>query len=129
MSDRSVVEVYRAENGYQAHLFVKALEEAGIKAEIEGTVLHPAVENVVNVPWRSAPRIMVFAEDAERAKRLLLELEQRERNEAAKKEGVPAIDVVCEKCGQRSTYPATQRGSVQNCQQCGAYVDVERADG
>jgi hypothetical protein len=34
MYDRSVMEVYRAKNGAQAHLLVMALEEAGIKAEI-----------------------------------------------------------------------------------------------
>jgi hypothetical protein len=134
MSDRSVVEIYRAENGYQAQRFARALEEAGIKAEIQGTILHPAAETAANLltgvtPWWDAPRILVFAENAERAKQLLLELEERERNEVAVREGGPGIEVVCEKCGQRSTYPGAQRGSVQDCQHCGAYVDVESAGG
>jgi hypothetical protein len=41
----------------------------------------------------------------------------------------PPLEVVCEECGQTSTFPAEQRGSVQNCPHCSAYLDVEPADG
>ena len=81
MSEPSVVEVYRARNGFQARLFVTALEEAGIKAVVQGDVFHPANESTstgLNPPWWDAPRILVFANDAERARQILLELEGRE---------------------------------------------------
>jgi hypothetical protein len=127
MSDAGAVEVYRAKNGFQAHLFVTALEEAGIKAEIQGTTVHPSSatgEGLLTdtAPWWDAPRILVLAEDADRAKQLLLELEARERKEAP--EANPPIEAVCDKCGCRASFPATQRGSVQQCPQCGAYLDV-----
>ncbi len=123
MSEKSIVEVYLAKNGLQAHLFVKALEEAGIKAEIRGKFFHPATEAAEN-PLIDPPGILVFVEDAERAKRLFFELEAGERKEAQEPEvGLP-IEVVCEDCGSRTVFPPAQWGSVQNCSQCWAYVDV-----
>jgi hypothetical protein len=80
------------------------------------------------VPWWDAPRILVFADDAERARRILLELEERQRARTAEASAGPPIEVVCEKCGERSAYPAAQQGSVQNCPNCGAYVDVEEVE-
>jgi len=38
------------------------------------------------------------------------------------------MEVVCEKCGERSAFPASQLGSVQQCQHCGAYVDVQNEE-
>jgi hypothetical protein len=106
-----------------------ALQEAGIKAEIQGTILHAATQTAANVitdstPWWDAPRILVFAEDAERAKRLLLTVEARERTKAQEAEASPPIEAVCEKCGTRASFPAALRGSVQECPQCGSYLDV-----
>lgn len=129
MSDKPVVEVYRAKNGAQAHLVVMALEDAGIKAEAQGAIFHPAsatADNLVNpsAPWWDAPRILVFAEDAERARRLLLEMETRERQQAQEENTGPPIEVVCEECGSPSSFSAAQRGSVQECPKCGAYLDV-----
>jgi hypothetical protein len=129
MSDSRVVEVYRAKNGAQAHLFVTALEEAGIKAEIQGTTFHPASQTAANLisasaPWWDAPRLLVFAEDAERAERLLLEWEARERDKAQEAEASPPIEAVCENCSRRCSFPAAQRGSVQECPHCGGYIDV-----
>ena len=40
----------------------------------------------------------------------------------------PPVEVACEECGKTSTFPAEERGSVQNCPHCGAYLDVEPAD-
>jgi len=41
----------------------------------------------------------------------------------------PPLEVVCEECGKTSTFPAQQRGSVQSCPHCSAYIDVEAAEG
>ena len=37
------------------------------------------------------------------------------------------MEVVCEECGQTSSFPATQQGSLQDCPHCGASVDVGEA--
>src|SRR5260221_9396472 len=103
MSDSGVVEIYRAKSGFQAHMFVLALEEAGIKAEIQGAILHHATSTADNAftsssLWWDAPRILFVAEDAERAKQLLLELEAQELRKAQEAEASPPLEAVCEEC-------------------------------
>jgi hypothetical protein len=133
MSDSRVVEVYRAKNATQAHMLATALEEAGIKAEVQGESLNTlsltAVNLISDAPlWWAAPRILVMEEDAERAGQLLLEWESRERIKAQETEGMPPVEAVCENCGRQCSFPAVQRGSVQQCPQCGGYIDVGDED-
>jgi hypothetical protein len=64
------VEVYRAENGVEAHLFKAALEAAGISTLVTGESV-AAMEP--NLYW-AAPRILVAPDRAEEAARVLREL-------------------------------------------------------
>jgi hypothetical protein len=73
MSERRLVEVYRAKHSPQAHLLKSALEEAGIRAAVEGVLLQGAVGEPGE--WWAAPRIMVAERDAMRARALLERLE------------------------------------------------------
>jgi hypothetical protein len=41
--------------------------------------------------------------------------------------GLP-IEVVCDECDQKSLFPANQRGTIQDCPACGAFVDVGEVD-
>ena len=70
MSERRLVEVYRAKDSPQAHLLRSALEDAGIPALVEGDLLQGAVGELP-VGWASAPRIMVEERDAAQARALL----------------------------------------------------------
>lgn len=47
-----------------------------------------------------------------------------ERPEAESSPEAARVDVRCEECGKETKFPAAERGSVQNCPHCGAYVDV-----
>lgn len=132
MSEQGIVEVYRAKNGFQAHVLVKALEEAGIKASIQGGYFHHATDSSDALgapPWWDAPRITVLAHDAERAKQLLLDREAREREKTGEAEGAAAVESICQECGRGNRFPATLCGTVQTCRHCGAYVDVEGPKG
>jgi hypothetical protein len=61
---------------------------------------------------------------APQAKQLLDEhSETLAKHTAALQHGAP-IQVNCEECGQSSEFPAKERGSVQECPHCGAYLDV-----
>jgi hypothetical protein len=73
-NEHRLVEVYRAQDGPQAHLFRMQLEEAGIPALVEGDQLQSAV-GALPTGWSIAPRIMVEAAYAEQARRLLAEWE------------------------------------------------------
>jgi hypothetical protein len=70
MSEGRLVEVYRAKDGPQAHLLKSALEQAGIRALVEGDLLQGAVGELP-AGWSSAPRILVQEADAARARALL----------------------------------------------------------
>lgn len=52
----------------------------------------------------------------------------RGANEGAAPGGVP-IEVLCEECGERTSFPAAQRGSVQECPHCGTFLDVGEEPG
>jgi Putative prokaryotic signal transducing protein len=75
MSEQSWVEVYRAEDSPQAHLLKSALEDAGIRAAVEGDLLQGAVGEPGE--WWAAPRIMVAECDALKARAILEQLEDR----------------------------------------------------
>jgi hypothetical protein len=38
------------------------------------------------------------------------------------------VEAVCEECGCRASFPAQERGTVQECPKCGAYLDVGDAE-
>src|SRR5262249_49187753 len=55
---------------------------------------------------------------------------QRQRAEqAAEAARSGPIEVVCEECGAAATFPAVQTGTVQECPECGAFLDVGAEDG
>jgi hypothetical protein len=70
MTERRLVEVYRAKDSPQAYLLRSALENAGIPAVVEGDLLQGALGDLP-VGWSSAPRIMVDESDAPQARVLL----------------------------------------------------------
>jgi hypothetical protein len=74
------------------------------------------------------PRVWVDRVNAERAKTLIeeFERERRERQAAHVTSGDEAkpLHVVCEDCNKASDFPASKRGTIQDCPHCGAYVDV-----
>ncbi len=74
MSEGNLVEVYRARDSVHAHLLRSALENAGIPAMAEGDRLQGAF--AARAEWCSAPRIVVEASDATRARALLEEWER-----------------------------------------------------
>ena len=84
------------------------------------------------LPQTHKPAIWVEREDAEKAAKLLAQYEQDliERQAQAKEPsfGTDPIAVVCEECGRKSEFPANQRGTIQNCPFCRAYVDVGEMD-
>ena len=123
------VAVYNAANNLQAHFVRDALLDSGVDAFVTEDVSQVGTWIGGLVPELHKPQIWVERADIERAKPVLDEFERRaaELRERDAQEGLlieSTIEVFCEECGQRSTFPSTQRGSVQQCQHCRAYVDV-----
>ena len=75
MVPQNLVEVYRAQNGPQAHLLALALSDEEINAVVEGGPLQDGVGELP-VGWSTAPRLLVSEADAERARAILQRLER-----------------------------------------------------
>jgi hypothetical protein len=69
--------------------------------------------------------IAVSGEESARRAKSLLEEHDREHAEATLP-GTPIerVDVTCEACKTTTTFTGEQRGTVQECAECGAYLDV-----
>jgi hypothetical protein len=110
------------ENDLAGEAMKLCLECAGIKVALSPVRLGSPRHGVY---------VEVLASQARRARRQLRPLlEERARRAAGAPDAggrgdAPAIEVTCEGCGQTGRFPPAQRGSVQECPHCGAFVDVE----
>ncbi len=80
MSKGRLIEVYRAKDSQQAHLLRTALEDAGIRALVEGDLLQGALGGVP-VGWASDPRVLVEEGDAVQARRFVEEWEGKDTSD------------------------------------------------
>jgi hypothetical protein len=128
MALRDPVAVYNAANNLEAIFVRDALTAAGVEAYVTEDVSQVGVWAFGFIPEIHKPQVWVDRADVERAKPLLDGYEQRAAElrrggGEGEADGSP-VEAVCEECGQRTSFPAAQRGSVQQCPQCGAYLDV-----
>jgi hypothetical protein len=70
VTDSEFVEVYRAENGVEAHLLKASLEDAGIPTRITEETTAALRPNL----WWAAPRIWVAKANAAKAAEIIREL-------------------------------------------------------
>jgi hypothetical protein len=121
------VAVYNAKNDIDAHLVCEYLQNHGIES-------HVTRDDSLVGTWRllpeiQKPQVWIDRSAVEAAKPLLMKYEQRQRLHATPAEGSAErerdyIEVVCEECGKTSVFGGSKNGTVQDCQHCGAYVDV-----
>jgi hypothetical protein len=123
------VAIYTAASNLEASLVRDGLIEAEIEAFVVEDVSQAGVWMGGLVPGIHKPQVWVDRADVARAKPVLLTFEQRaaERRDgsAASAAAASPIEVVCEECRSPASFPASMRGSVQECPECGAYIDVE----
>jgi len=105
------------------------LTSNGLPAQVMNELTLGGLESLTAfVPAVSARGMEVWVDDldqAETARRLLAEHEAllSQRAAAASQQG--PLPVVCEECGKTSDWPANQKGTIQTCPHCSAYLDVE----
>jgi len=128
MGLRDPVAVYNAASNVEALLVRDALIAAGIEAHVTEDLSPVGTWVGGLIPEIHKPQVWVERTDVERAGGALDEYERRllQRRRAGEGEAGsgPPIEVECEECGGLASFPAAQRGSVQECPQCGAYIDV-----
>ena len=64
------------------------------------------------------------AETAERAKVALAEHDEQHALEDEETETVGMIDVICEECKHVNSFSSDEAGTVQECSECGGFLDV-----
>ncbi len=112
-----------------ADVIVSSLGHHGIEAQVMNRATLGGLIGLtpLSTTGVSADGIEVWvknSDDVHRAKELLAEFEEAKAQKQAKLEQLGPIDAVCEECGQTSMFPGEQRGTIQDCPQCGAYIDV-----
>jgi hypothetical protein len=123
MEFRDPFAAYNAANNVEAHLVRNLLENSGVPAFVVEDVSQVGVWVGGFISELHKPQVWIERADAGRAKPVLDAYESKTAGRPAAADGGP-VEVTCEKCGKRSEFPAAQKGSVQNCPHCYAYVDV-----
>jgi hypothetical protein len=116
MALQDPVAVYDAANDVDAQLLCNLLNEAGVEAYI--------TEDDAQVGQFLKPQVWVDRSAIDRAKPILQDHERRQQPQETAQADDAVVESVCEECGKRTAFSASQEGTVQTCPQCGAYMDV-----
>ena len=114
------VKIYAASSNLEAEMIRRRLEVAGIEAhagEDLSTVGYTMFGTIAGV---FDAGVFVGRPDAVGAMEVIREYERQQ----AERAGGAAVEATCEDCGKTSAFDATQRGTVQNCPHCDAFMDV-----
>src|SRR5262249_24090598 len=111
------------------HFVCGLLIDAGIDASVTEDVSMVGGWVGGLIPEIHKPQVWIERADISRAAPVIAEYERRSHerraSEAVNSESAAGtIDVTCDECGKPSSFPLAQKGSVQNCPHCHAYVDV-----
>jgi hypothetical protein len=123
------VAIFTASSNSRAQVLCHALVQAGVEAYVTEDESLVGLWMGETLPGIHSPKVWVEREEAPRAAAILEELQRREdelRQSAA--EGGEELEVTCSACQSTARFPASQRGSVQVCPHCGAYLDVGEDD-
>ena len=129
MSLRDPFAAYSATSNVEAHWVRNLLVDAGIEAVVIEDISQVAVFVGGLLPAIHNPQVWIERDAIEQARPILIEYEQHLADRRAAEQdssgvGGTPVEVLCEECGQSCEFPVAQSGSVQNCPNCGAYIDV-----
>ena len=123
--------VHVEHNLARARLIVAWLGSHGIPAEVMDEMTLGGFEGLVSIlpsklSFRGVEVWVLDPADADRARQLLAE--HAAELQAARAGRTGEVEAVCEECGDATTFPAEEQGTVQECPHCGAYLDVPDPD-
>jgi Putative prokaryotic signal transducing protein len=129
MPAQDPVAVYNAANNVEAHLVCNMLASAGVEAFVTEDNSQVGVTMLGHLAEIHKPQVWVDRSNIEQARPILEDYARRsaelqDPGPETTLVGDATIEAICEECNEHSTFPAAQRGSVQNCPHCGAFIDV-----
>jgi hypothetical protein len=122
--------VYVAQSIGEADVVANYLEQNNIRAEVMNRNTRGGFEglSLVSPNAVSVYGMEVWVLDPAQVQKAIQLLAEQEMlkitRKAAKEASGEPIDVVCEDCGETTTFPPAERGTVQSCPHCGEYIDV-----
>jgi Putative prokaryotic signal transducing protein len=133
MALQDPVAIYNAANNIEAQLVKLWLVESGIEAFVLEDLSTAGIWMFGALPEIHKPQVWISQSDLDRARPILDQYEQEvaERNRVGQPTGADTgspIEVICDDCEKKSLFPANQRGTIQDCPACGAFVDVGEVD-
>ena len=120
------VAIYEAGSNLEAHQLAEVLLAAGVQSQVvedNGTmgILNGASQH---------PQVWVASADLERANAVVEKFDAESSNLPSPVNQIPVelhaewIDAKCDKCGTVTRFAPIQKGSVVNCPNCFAFMDV-----
>lgn len=116
------VKVYVGASNLDSQMVCQMLHAAGIEAYANVDFSTAGVWMGGTLPGVFDAGVYVSRADAERATTVIREHE-RLKAERSSAQGAE-VEATCEECGKTAWFPAAQRGTVQTCPGCGAFMDV-----
>ena len=117
--------VYVGNDFGQANVVAGWLQGQGIPAEVMNQA---TMGGLISPALTGATGMEVWVVDAAQAPEAIRLLGDHMVSQITRDQRGPPLFVTCEECGKTSNFPAKQRGSVQECPHCTAYLDVEDLD-
>lgn len=122
------VAIFNAANNSEAHVVRLLLEQNEIEAHVVEDVSPVGIFMFGHLPQIHNPQVWVDRDSVERAKPLLEEfersLDEKQVNKVLAETQEGTLEVICEKCQKRTTFPVALQGTVQDCSNCGEFLDV-----
>jgi len=129
MDSRDPKCVHIDDNLAKANIIASWLTGEGIPAQVMNEMTLGGFEGLVSVipklGFRGAEVWVDNIADVDRARGLLVARNaELQAKHAADENVLVLVEALCEECKGRSTFPGAQRGTVQSCPNCGAFIDV-----
>jgi len=124
MEFKKPVIVYTAATNVEAHMIVEMLHANGVPAYAVEDQSGVSLWALGTISQFHKPNIWVDESAIQEAADLIRDFEEKKRSRSTAVEGIGDIQVLCEDCGKPTSFPSSLDGTTQECQHCGAYVDV-----
>ena len=128
MELKDPIVAYTASGNLEAHLVVGWLTSNGVAAHAIEDNSGVSLFVFGTISQFHKPQVFIERSDTEKAAELLQQFEAKQHARKQQLANAPAITSECEECGTTSDFPASQDGTVQNCPQCHAFMDVGAID-
>lgn len=124
MDFKKPVIVYTTATNVEAHMVVEMLHANGVPAHAVEDQSGVSLWAFGTISQFHQPNIWVDEANLGNAVDLIRDFEEKKRTRNTPAEGAGEIQVICEDCGETTSFPSSLDGTTQECRHCHAYVDV-----